>query len=367
MLSLERNGYSEEEVKEILHASNRQEGFRYRLLDKDEIEKGWLDTVQRSRISYSSLAKIKRSANITMIEDNTVDYLNDRIQPWIDITAMGKTVSFPMGVFLLNSPKREDDKNVIFREIEAYDKLQILEEDSFEERYFIPAGENYVNAISSIIMSAGETSIQITPTTLTTLTDKEFDLELTKLDIINKLLEELNYYSLRVDVEGNYVSEPYIEPSAKPIDYVYRTDKKSVIVAGASEDIDLYSVKNVFVVFVDNPDKPPLRSIYVNDNPNSITSTESRGRRLADVRRLEDIADQSALDSYTRRIAINATNIYSHITFPTAIMPMHDYLDTLQIQYSPLGVSDIYQETSWEIDLQVGGEMRHTVRKVVYL
>lgn len=367
MISLARNGYTEEEVKEILHSSSRKESFRYRLLNKNEVEKGWLDTVQKSRISYQSLAKIKRSANITMIEDSRVDYLNDRIQPWVDITSMGKTISFPMGVFILNSPKRADEDNVIFREIEAYDKLQILEEDSFEERYFIPKGENYVNAISSIIMSAGETSIQITPTNLTIQTDREFDLEMTKLDIVNQLLEELNYYSLRVDVDGKYVSEPYIEPAYKPVEYSYKTDDLSVITKGATEDVDLYNVKNVFIVYVDNPDKPPMRSIYVNDNPSSITSTVSRGRRLTDVRRLEDIADQIALDSFTRRIAINATNIYSHINFNTAIMPMHDYLDTLELVYSPLGTSDIYQETSWQIDLEVGGEMKHTVRKVVYL
>lgn len=367
MLSLARNGYTEEEVKEILHSSSRKESFRYRLLNNNEVEKGWLDTVQNSRISYQSLAKIKRSANITMIEDSEVDYLNDRIQPWIDITAIGKTVSFPMGVFLLNSPKRQDDDNVIFRDIEAYDKLQILEEDSFEERYFIPAGENYVNAISSIIMSAGETAIQITPTTLTTQTDKEFDLEMSKLDIINKLLDELNYYSLRVDVEGKYVSEPYIEPGNKEVEYRYVTDEESVIIQGVSEDIDLYNVKNVFIAFVDNPEKPSMRSVYVNDNPDSITSTVSRDRRLTDIRRLEDIADQIALDSYARRIAINATNIYSHINLNTAIMPFHDYLDTLSVTYEPLGTSDVYQETSWEMDLQVGGSMRHTIRKVVYL
>ena len=367
MLPLNRDGLTVEETIELLHSNNRIERFRYRLLDKDENEKAWIDTVKTGRVSYSALAKIKRSALFTMLEDSRVDYLNDRMQPFMEISAGGKTISFPLGVFLLNSPSREDENTVVTRTIEAYDKLQILEEDNFETRYFIPAGENYVNAISSIIMSSGETAISISPTTLTIGRDREFDLDMTKLDIINRLLEELNYSSLRVDAEGTYVSEPYIEPGNRPIDYEYITNEQSVILPDAREEIDLYNVKNVFVVFEDNPEKPPLRSVYVNDNLASPMSTVSRGRRLADVRQLEDIADQIALDAYTRRIAINATNIYSHIRFYTASMPMHDYMDTLLVTYSPLGVSDTYQETGWELTLEAGASMEHRVRKVVYL
>lgn len=367
MLPLARDGYTSEEVKEILHAPSRTENFRYRLLDKNEVEKGWLTTVTGGRVSYVSLSQIKRSATFAMTEDDDVDYLNDRIQVFVDISAFGKIISFPMGIFLLNSPKRIDNNHVVTREIEAYDKLQILAEDNFENRYYIPSGENYVNAISSVIMSAGETAISITPSANVTQTAKEFEIGMSKLDIINKLLDELNYTSLRCDVEGNFVADPYVEPAAKDVEYEYITNDESVIYGGAAEDIDLYNVKNVFVAYVDNPERAAMRSVFANENPASPTSTISRGRRLVDIRQLDDAADQAALDSYIRRIAINASNIYSHVNFNTAIMPMHDYLDTLRLIYTPLGISDVYQETSWELPLAVGASMRHTVRKVVAL
>ena len=367
MLPLARDGYTDQEVREILHAPSRTENFRYRLLDKEEIEKGWLTTVTGGRISYAGLLQIKRSATFTMTEDSNVDYLNDRIQPFIDISALGRTVSFPMGIFLLNSPSRVDNNNVVSRDIEAYDKLQILSEDNFENRYYIPSGENYVNAISSIIMSAGETAISITPTVNTTQTAKEFDIGMSKLDIINSLLKELNYTSLRCDVEGNFIAEPYVEPASKAIEYEYRTNMESVILQGAKENIDLYNVKNVFIACVDNPERGVFRSVFVNENPNSPTSTVSRGRRLVDFRQQDDAADQAALDAYVRRIAIEASDIYSHVEFETALMPMHDYLDTLYVEYSPLSIADTYQETSWELNLSVGGRMQHKVRKVVAL
>ena len=68
----------------------------------------------------------------------------------------------------------------------------------------------------------------------------------------------------------------------------------------SSVTILMYGVPNVVIRYLDNPDGPPLRSIYKNDNPESIVSTVRRGRQIVDVESVEDIADQDTLDAYTR-------------------------------------------------------------------
>ncbi|WP_053957170.1 hypothetical protein [Inediibacterium massiliense] len=365
MLALARDGFTEDEVKKILHSSNRNIKFEYNLLDKNDIYKKTLDTVKSCRVSYSSLGQLKSSASIKMKEDQTVDYLSDRIQPFVVFLRGKKKIKFPLGIFLLNSPKRKDENNTIYREIECYSKLQILIQDKFGERYFIPKGTNYITAIAQIIASTGETKINLVPKNAVLQTDKEFDIEKSKLEIVNELLKEINYYSLRVDEEGYFVSNPYVLPVDRTIEYEYVDNELSVIGEGATEELDLFNVPNVFVRYVNNPERPDMRSEYINDNKSSITSTVSRGMRIVDMKAINDIASQSDLDDLTRRDAYNASQVYGHVTFETAIMPFHEYLDCLYLRYNRLGINDKYIETSWEIDCKAGSKMRHTVRKVV--
>lgn len=365
MLPLERDGLSAEEVKKILHASDRKIGFEYRLLDRNDNFKAMLNSVLSCRVDYKSLSSLKLSANLQLKEGEAIDYLNDRMQPEVKFYHGEKTIHFPLGILLLNSPARKDRDNAVYRQIECYSKLQILQEDKFGERYFIPAGANYTTAISQIITSSGETKINIVTAEAVLQTDKEYDIEMSKLEIINELLNEINYNLLRVDVNGYFISEPYVLPVDREIEYEYIDDELSVIVPEVTEELDLFNVPNVFVRYLNNPERPPLRSVYINDNPDSITSTVSRGRNIVDIRSVEDIASQEALDELTRRDAFNASQVYGHVNFETAIMPFHDYLNCLFLRYKPLEIEDKYVETSWSIECRAGGKMQHTVRKVV--
>jgi len=367
MINLARDGLTHDEVVSILHSSNRKEWYEVILLDKDENEKGTLKNVKSLSIEYKSLRTIKRTATLTIAEsEQAIDYLSDRIKPVFYIEANGKRVSFPLGIFLLNSPTRADNDSEITRDIECYSKLQILLDDGFSERYFIPAGTNYVSAISSIISSSGEENINIEATDKVLATDKEFDISKNKLEIINELLDEINYYSLRTDANGYFVSEKYVEPANRETTYNYIDNELSVTHYGMKESLDLFEVKNCFLVYTTNPEKPSLKSIYKNESPYSPISTINIGREKWDKREIEDIADQQSLDDYVRRIAINASNVYGHLEFTTAIMPFHDYLDNLYIRYETLGIDDIFQETSWNIDCN-SHTMTHNVRRVVSL
>ncbi|MCK9267852.1 MAG: hypothetical protein M0P14_03950 [Alkaliphilus sp.] len=363
----EKKFITKEDEKYILHArdGDRNIIFEYALLDAEDNFKKKLDSVISCRIDYKSLSSLKLSANIRIKEDVDIDYLNDRIQPIIKFQKGEAVLSFPLGILLLNSPTRRDRKNAVYREIECYSKLQILQEDKFGERYFISASTNYTTAVSQIITSAGETKINIVPSTAILQTDKEYDIEMSKLEIINELLSEINYNSLRVDVDGYFISGPYVLPVDRQIEYEYIDDELSVIVPEVLEELDLFNVPNVFVRYLNNPERPPLRSVYINDNPDSITSTVSRGRNIVDIRAVEDVASQEALDDLTRRDAFNASQVYGHVEFETAIMPFHGYMNCLFLRYQPLGIEDKYIETSWSIDCRAGGKMQHTVRKVV--
>jgi hypothetical protein len=354
--------------KDLLHSKNglRFIEFQYDLLDKNDIYKKTLNNVIYCNIDFKSLAQIKRTAQIKLVEqDNDIDYLNDRIQPFMVVKDGDKYFKWSLGVFMLNSPTRKEDNGLIYREIKCYDTSQVLVQDKVTNRYFIKKGTNYTTAILDVLLSAGIIKVNIVGTNKKLATDREFPVGTTKLKIINTLLKEINYYSIVADEQGYFVSKPYVLPSDRQPEYIYKTNQDSIIHNGSTETLDLFNVPNKFVVTLSNPEQTPLKSVYTNKSTESITSTARRGRTITDFRQVDNIADQEALDNYTKRLAENASNVYGYLDFETAIMPHHSYLDCLEVEHDFLGVKDKYIETNWSMQLHEGARMKHKIRKVV--
>jgi hypothetical protein len=396
MQPLARNGYTEEQVKAVLHMSSgsRKIDFHYNLLDYNNNFIRTLDNVLSGEVSMASLASIKRTAKFILRDDEKIDYMNDRIQPFIrfyvppgrvlvkqyyflkstfparfeEIKAApeeGGWIEFPMGVFLLSSPTKEDENNIVTRDVEAYDQTLILKDDKFESRYAVSAGTNYRNAIVDILKSAGINRYNIDRTDKLLPTTMEFEPGTEKLEVINKLLSAINYTPVHVDVNGHFTSREYRSPSLRAAEYTYEDNDLSVTYEGMKEELDTFSIPNKWVAVLSDPEREPLISSYTNANASSPTSTESRKRTIVDYREVQDIADQQALDGYVQRIASEASQVYGKLEFNTAIMPHHDYSDVLNIKYSPLNINDKYSETGWTIPLKVGGRMKHSVRRVI--
>lgn len=282
----------------------------------------------------------------------------------------GEWLEYPLGIFLLSSPEKVEQGPEVYREIEAYDGSIILEEDKFTDRYTIKAGTRYDLAIIKILKDAGIKKYNIEETDKVLPNDSEYEPGVSKLVVVNELLDAINFTPLWVDEWGYFTASRYIPPSERAPDYEYLDDELSVIENGSSEELDLFSVPNKWLVTYENLDggedeKIFLQSVYENNNWNSPTSIQSRGRVIVDYRTIDDIADQEALDAYTKRIAEEASQIYGKIKFTTANMPFHSYMDIIRIRNQTLEIDDNYTETSWKIPLEAGGKMQHEGRRVV--
>ena len=65
-----------------MKTGSRQIKFRYDLLDKNHRYKKTLNNVISGEISMAAFADIKRTARFKIKDDNSIDWLNDRIQPF---------------------------------------------------------------------------------------------------------------------------------------------------------------------------------------------------------------------------------------------------------------------------------------------
>lgn len=274
-------------------------------------------------------------------------------------------ISFPLGIFLLSTPTKEEINGVIYREVEAYDGLLVLIENKVMERVTAPVGELYTDFIYSVLQAAGVRKWNIEASDKRITTELEWPIGTEYLRIINDLLAALNYTPLWVDENGYYISSLYRSPQEAPIDFSYIADELSVIYNGMTEELDLYTVPNRWLMVLNDPEREPLVSTYQNENPESPTSYQARGRWIVDYREVTDIADQEALDAYTERIAFAASQVYGKVTFETAAMPFHAYSDVLYLENEALGVRGKFSETDWTLPLQVGAKMSHQVRRIV--
>ena len=371
MLTLTNGGYTREQVISQLHLTRgkRKVSYRYDLLNKYDVKIGELKAQLGGSITLNSIAEIKRTANFTFSESELadVDWLNDRIRPIYTLEMPNKDrLEWALGTFLLSSPSRKYQNRVV-RDVEAYDANVILVEDKFDNRYRIAAGTGYISAINDILNGAGIWKINLVSHSGTTANDKEFEIGTSKLTAINQLLSEINYTSLWIDETGYAVAKPYILPTDREAEYEYKTDDISIMQPDAANEIDLFDVPNVWVVTASNPEKDPLVSRYINDSSESKTSTVNRNRRIVDFREIDDIFDQVTLNAYVQRIAYESSQVYDRMIFSTAAMPHHTYSDMLLIEHNKLGVSEKYVETSWTLNLSLGGLQSHECRRVITL
>jgi len=187
------------------------------------------------------------------------------------------------------------------------------------------------------------------------------------LTIVNALLVEIGYNPLWFDLAGRARLTRYQEASAANIAHIYKSGEDALILPDCTISEDAYSLYNVFRAVVSNPELPePLASTAVNDYPRSRTSTVRLGRRIpAPIEKLDNIASQAALDAYVGRKRFESMLSTERVTFTTANLPIHGYLDTVALQHERL--DGIYQETDWSMTLSHDGRMTHRARRVLYL
>lgn len=308
------------------------------------------------------------------LREQKIDWIRDRIQPFLEVKVQDDWLSYPLGVFLLSSPSRGEEGYGVTREVEAYDELVILDQDKFDQRYTIKAGTRYDSAVIRILHDANIRKFNIEDSEKTLSSDMEWSIGTEKIRAVNDLLAAINFTPLWVDEYGYFTSSRYASPQDRSPNHEYLDDEASITFHGMNEEVD-YLIPNKWVVVYSNPDNvggegeeeaPVLSAIYENkdaSDPNSILNNYTK----VDYRELDDIADQEELNEYAKRLAAEASQVFRKVKFQTALMPGHSYQDVIRLRNNLLELEGKYSETSWKMSLEAGGKMEHEARKVVIL
>lgn len=366
MYDMSQEGYTNAQIKNMLR-ENREISFTYELLNSQDKYIKTLYSAEGS-VGFDSGAEIMGTGSFEISERELegINLVDARLSVYMMFLSPSGWLRFPLGVYIMMSPKITNMIGTTYS-VDCYDKSIILSEDKLTDRLYIPTGSQYVQEVRKILASAGITKISIEGSELTCKTDLEFDIGMEKLRVINELLYAINYTPLHFDRTGTAISERYVVPSGRKAEDEYITDDLSVIKPGISRKQDLYNIPNVIVRYVNNPDASPLRSEYINDSVDSILSTVRRGRKIVDIESVDDIADQETLDDYTKRVAVEKSQINDTVQMSTALMPHHGYKNCFFVRHDSLGIAHKFIESSWSMDLSIGGNMTHNMKRITLI
>lgn len=370
MKPLAVNGYT---AQDVLNALRREHGsaqwsFRYQLLDKDGVVQGDLTNVTSGSLTHDTSAVIKTTARFNIIEDNSIDYLSDRIKPWIRLRMPdGGWAEWAQGVFLLVTPKRISDlASVISRQIAAYDMTMVLDEDTVSDRYFVGQGARYTDAVVELLDNTlGIWTWNVTPSALTLPAAKEWDPGTSKYNIIKWLTDAINYNPIWFNGDGVAQVLPYVNPNDRTAEFDYSTDANSVTLPDASQTLDLFKRPNRWVFYVSNPDQATLRVERLNNSLNSATSIPNRGRTITSMVKIDTAPDLFVLGQIADQKVQESAMVDEVIDFSTGIMPIHENLDMYSFDYTTMVPAGNYVEQTWSLDLRPDAAMRHTAKRVV--
>jgi hypothetical protein len=313
-------------------------------------------------IKFAADGEIKGSFSGAIIPDERFDLLRDELQPMIFTGTGWKS----LGIFRPTTPTLQGSTTGERQQITAYDRGWILKNDRIESRLFIAAGTNYITAAEQQLAAANIARTRIIPNASTLPADREFEPGTTRLDIINTLMGEIVYRDVWFDGDGLAHLEPYAAPAVERIKHRYssRNILREPMAPDYSAGTDIFSAPNVFICTCANADRSAtLTATAVNDSPVSSKSTIRRGMRICQQVKVNEIADQAALDAYAKRLVTESQLSTQTVEFSTLAEAGHGVGDIIAIDHPTIG--GIYEETGWSLTLRAGELMKHTAKRTV--
>jgi len=289
--------------------------------------------------------------------ENRIDLFSDRLRPIMIING----VEYNFGDFMVVAAPVSYDGMDQYYDIEAYDETMIVKESALTSRLYFQSGTQYLSVIGSLLIDCGLSRITGDDSSQAITVDHEYGIGTSHLDVINELLDEINYSHIYAGEDGYMVLAQ--NKSKIVADYVY-SDENSTIIDSIKSDTDIYSLPNVIVGYTSSPDtETVLKYTKTNTDPNSAISTVRRGYNVVQTYQFDDCPDLATLQLAVNNKYLEATQATEKVTISTMPDGSHPY--GTYVSVSQQGLANLYREVGWTIEF--GGQMQHKLERKVYV
>ena len=319
------------------------------------------------KLNFDESKEVMKSMSVDMhgfrMSQSTItfDMFKDRLRPVLIID--GK--ESPLGIYMVMAAPKTITDTETYHTIEAYDETMLLKQSYFESRTYYPANTKFLDVVEDMLMTVGLTDFYIEESTSSASVDFEIAPGENYLETINNILDAINFQHIYEDANG-IINIRKVRDQFAP-QFIYRSLNDFTLFPKISENTDIYDLPNVIVGIYSSPDADaPIVYKKVNDDPNSIISTVSRGYKVVKTVEIRNNTTEEDLEGYVERMAFEAMQATETVEFTTAAEGGHEPNTAIQIDTE--NVRGLFVEKGWDMSISTGSfEMTHTAERKVFV
>ena len=318
--------------------SSMQQTFEYYIVDP----KTWkdielIDTVKSSTIQRDAEAETLGSATIDMTESVGESY----IRIYLITIQNGLRERHPLGTFLVQTPSLNFNGRLQNISVDAYTPLIELKESPPPLGYSILKNSNVMDFAYRLARERARAPV--VKTECNTLLGMNFTASTddTWLTFLSDLIANAKY-NFALDEMGRILLSPYQDTASLQPVWTYNDDNSSILYPEISVDRDLYGIPNVVEVIHSNG-----AGYYfvraINDDPNSVTSTVSRGREIIHRVNNPDLVGkptESQVKDYANQLLRELSVLEYTVTYTHGYCPVR-LGDCVRLNYVRAGITNI--------------------------
>lgn len=296
-----------------------------------------LDTVKSSSISRDSTVDTLGSATIDIVDTLGECY----IRIYLITIQNGVREKHPLGTYLVQTPSTTFDGMKKEVSMDAYTPLIELKENPPPLGYSLAKEDNIMDFAYRLVRENCRAPVVRTLDSETLYSDFVSNTDDTWCTFISDLISNAKY-ELGLDELGRIIFLPKQKIETLQPVWTYTDDNSSILHSSITMDHDLYGVPNVVEVTYSS-----ATDIYharvVNDDPNSPTSTVSRGREILHRVTNVDFAGDPT-NNQIQEYAENLLRTLSAVEYTISYTHAYNGVrigDPIRLDYVRAGMTDI--------------------------
>lgn len=282
------------------------------------------------KTSWNVHNPIKSSLALTTLEPDLIVPYSSVVAPIINVTDIeGNTERHQLGLYITTPAKHTHKQTHTQGTLEGRGLEWILANDYFGTSYSLAAGTNMVAAAIAIIAAKG-LRYSIPASSLTLPAAKTWAPDVSKLDIVNDLLNGAGYYTVYSDRFGIMRSLPYFELAAATPALQLFSGEGSIVIDAVEQEGVYETVANKVIVYKENTQGSSIRVTRTNNDPASPVSTVSLGRVITRVIKDSNIADTATAQARAKQAIEEASSVTNKLKVTTLPVPdrnLHEVYD----------------------------------------
>ena len=318
--------------------SSMQQTYEYYIVDPGT----WKDMKQ---ITTAKKATINRDSSLETLGSATIDVTDSVGECYIRIYLVtiqnGIRERHPLGTFLVQTPSSTFDGKTRDVTMDAYTPLLELKEKLPPFGYYIPKEKNIMDYAYDLTNDNVRAPV-VKPECDEKLTG-DFVAEPNETYLsFNTYLMANAKYQYDIDEMGRILFAPKQDTASLQPIWTFDDGNSSILYFNVTMEHDLYNVPNVVEVIYSNSNGH-YHITVVNDDENSPTSVQNRGRRI--VRRftnpeLTGNPTESQVREYAEQLLRDSSTVEYTISFEHAYCPVR-VGDCVRFNYTRAGLTDI--------------------------